>query len=111
MWNVNQTDDGIYQNILHCCYGDYIYTNLQTQKIKHASVIHATLFSKTFQNLLFVIGFPYPLSANPTKWSNTLKQFVGNLPTNCLSVFDYFVVMALKELGLGIVSSLEIHDF
>ena len=27
-----------------------------------------------------------PLSANPTKWSNTLKQFVGNLPTNCLSV-------------------------
>ena len=21
-------------------------------------------------------------------WSNTLKQFVGNLPTNCLSVFD-----------------------
>ena len=22
------------------------------------------------------------LSANPTKWSNTFKQFVGNLPTN-----------------------------
>ena len=32
-----------------------------------------------------------PLSANPTKWSNTLKQFVGKLPTNCLSVFDHFV--------------------
>ena len=31
-----------------------------------------------------------PLSANPTKWANTLKQFVGNLPTNCLSVFDHF---------------------
>ena len=28
------------------------------------------------------------LSANPTEWSNTLKQFVGKLPTNCLSVFD-----------------------
>ena len=27
-----------------------------------------------------------PLSASPTKWSNTLKQFVGNLPTNCLCV-------------------------
>ena len=39
-----------------------------------------------------------PLSANPTKWSNTLKQFVGNLPTNCLSVFDHFVKMALKGL-------------
>ena len=23
-----------------------------------------------------------PLSANPTKWSNTLKQFAGNLPTH-----------------------------
>ena len=32
-----------------------------------------------------------PLSANPTKWSNTLKQFV-------LSVFDHFVKLALKGL-------------
>ena len=39
-----------------------------------------------------------PLGANPTKWSNTLKQFVGNLPTNCLSVFDHFVILALKWL-------------
>ena len=39
-----------------------------------------------------------PLSANPTKWSNTLKQFVGKLPTNCLSVFDHFVKLALKGL-------------
>ena len=38
------------------------------------------------------------LSTNPTKWSNTLKQFVGNLPTNCLSVFDHFMRLALKEL-------------
>ena len=37
------------------------------------------------------LGFINPLSANPTKWSNTLKQFVGNLTTNCLSVFDHFV--------------------
>ena len=28
-----------------------------------------------------------PLSANPTKWPNTLKEIVGKLPTNCLSVF------------------------
>ena len=39
-----------------------------------------------------------PLSANPTKWSNTLKQFAGNLPTNCLSVFDHFVKLALTGL-------------
>ena len=30
-----------------------------------------------------------PLSVNPTKWSNTLKQFVGNLPANCLSVWPF----------------------
>ena len=27
-----------------------------------------------------------------------LKQFVGKLPTNCLSVFDHFVGLALKGL-------------
>ena len=40
-----------------------------------------------------------PLSANPEKWSNTLKQFVGNLPTNCLSVFDHFMNLVLKGLN------------
>ena len=40
----------------------------------------------------------HPLSAKPTKWSNTSKQFVGNLPTNCLGVFVHFVGLALKGL-------------
>ena len=39
-----------------------------------------------------------PLSANPTKCSNTIKQFAGNLPTNYLSVFGHFVGLALKGL-------------
>ena len=39
-----------------------------------------------------------PLSAKFIKWSNTLKQFVGKLPTNCLSVFDHFAGLALKGL-------------
>ena len=39
-----------------------------------------------------------PFSANPTKWSNTLKQFVGKLATDCLRVFHYFVKLDLKEL-------------
>ena len=39
-----------------------------------------------------------PLSADPEKWSNTLKQIVGNLPTICLSVFDHFMNLALKGL-------------
>ena len=47
-----------------------------------------------------------PLSANPTKWSNTLKQFVGNLRMNCLSVFDHFVKFALKGLIFTIHSIL-----
>ena len=42
-----------------------------------------------------------PSSANPTKWSNTLKQFVGKLPSNCLSVFDHFVKLAFKGLILS----------
>ena len=32
-----------------------------------------------------------PLSANTAKSSNTLKQFFGNLGTNCLNVLDHFV--------------------
>ena len=43
-----------------------------------------------------------PLSASFTKWSNTLKQFVGKLATNCLSVFDHFVGLALKGLSCSL---------
>ena len=39
-----------------------------------------------------------PLSAKFIKWSNTLKQFVGKLPTNCLTVFDHFVGLVLNGL-------------
>ena len=45
-------------------------------------------------------SFFNPLSANPTKWPNTLKQFVGSLSMNCLSVFDNFVRLALKDLSV-----------
>ena len=50
-----------------------------------------------------------PLSSNPTKWSNKLKQFVGNLPTNCVSVFDYFVLLAVK--GLNIQNIFSVYFF
>ena len=55
-------------------------------------LLHSALFSNAFlieSNLV---------SENPTKWSNTLKQFVGKMPTNCLSLFDHFVKLALKRL-------------
>ena len=45
-----------------------------------------------------VLVFINTLSANPAKWSNKLKQFVGNLATNCLSVFDHFVEFTFKGL-------------
>ena len=38
------------------------------------------------------------LSANPTKWLNTLKQS-SNLLMNCLSMFDHFVWLLLKGLN------------
>ena len=43
-----------------------------------------------------------PLSTKVTKWTNTLKQFAGNLPTNCLSVFSLFMGLVLK--GLRVLS-------
>ena len=49
-----------------------------------------------------------PLSTNFTKWSNTLKQFEDELPTNCLIVFDHFVKLALK--GLIQLNSLNIRS-
>ena len=47
---------------------------------------------------------------NPTKWSNTLKEFVAKLPTNCLSVLDHFVGLALRRL-IWEDNSLKLFDF
>ena len=51
-----------------------------------------------------------PLRAKITKWSNTLKQFVGNLPTNCLSVFDHFVGLVLKGLRCSFATLLKLSN-
>ena len=40
-----------------------------------------------------------PVSTKPTKWLSTLKQFVSNKSTNCLSAFDHFVWLVLKGLS------------
>ena len=58
----------------------------------------------------FFRNFFNPLSANITKWSNIPKQFVGKLPTNCLSVFDHFAVLALKGLSFSCCGFLYIYD-
>ena len=52
-------------------------------------------------NDFFLIKATYllnPLNAKPIKGSNTFKQFVGKVPTNCLSVFDHFIGLALEGL-------------
>ena len=45
------------------------------------------------------------LSANPTKWSNT-QTIRRQQPTNCLSVFDHFVGLALKGLDWSVCNYL-----
>ena len=40
-----------------------------------------------------------PLRANHTKMVEH-TQFISNLPTNCLSVFHHFVILALKGLTI-----------
>ena len=58
------------------------------------------MFDRILNTFLICI-YVNPLSANFTKWSNTLEQFVGKLPANCLSVFVYFVGLAPKGLNLN----------
>ena len=69
---------------------NYIFSiaSILEEYLNHSQAYTMELFCKVVN----------PLSANPTKWSNTLKQFVGNLPTTCLTVFDQFVKFALKGL-------------
>ena len=66
-------------------------------------------------SLLFYVSYVpsayVPLNANPTKWSNTLKQFAGKLPTNCLSVFDHFGKLALKGLSVLYLTRLRAFIF
>ena len=52
--------------------------------------VNEDLWPTNINNSVFLIK---PLIANPTKWSNTLKQFFGKLPTSCLNLFDHFVKM------------------
>ena len=46
-----------------------------------------------------------PVNANPTKQWNTLRQFVGNFPTNFLSVFEHFFRLGL----IGLMKQLNVN--
>ena len=73
----------------------YYRLKFKNSKRKKAAKQTTAFYSKKLSEWLFI----NPLSANPTKWSNTLKQFVNKLPTNCLSVFDNFMGLVLKGLN------------
>ena len=65
----------------------------------------ALLFQMCMWSSKFLSGVVFcfnPLNANPTKWSNTLKQFVGKHPTNRLNVFDHSERLAFKGLNVPI---------
>ena len=49
-----------------------------------------------------------PLSSNPTKWSNTLKEFVGK-SRRIVWVFDHFVNLVLKGLNIVTFNPLSIN--
>ena len=77
-------------------------SGITQQSKSQPEILLKILFSKGFKIVFLTknyLKFLNPLSANTTKWSNILKQFVGNLPTNCLSVFDHFVKLALEGLS------------
>ena len=87
-------------------------TIISTTLIQHTILTH---FPKKIQEKLQVTGERFvelslnPLSAKLTKWPNTLKQFVGNLPANCLSVFGHFMGFALKGLKFATEISTNRH--
>ena len=72
--------------------------------MKNVPVYFLTAFAKTSLKdaSMTIVNL---LSANTTKWSNTLKQCVGNVATNCLSVFDHFAGLVLRGLKDAFINS------
>ena len=74
---------------------DQIAEKLKAREVRQLLLVRTLLKAERGMQWSFYLNH---LSAKTTKWSNTLKQFVGNLPTNCLSMFDHFVGLVLKGL-------------
>ena len=70
---------------------------LNTPLVFVVKLLHDNYCNVQFCNIAFTYSIS-PFSANFTKWSNTFKQFVGNLLMNCLNVFNHFMGLALKGL-------------
>ena len=81
--------------------GSFVYKKLKSCSVGNGQIFWNFLYLEPGQisKIVFNAKMFDPFGANFTKWSNTPKKFVGNLPTNCLSVFDNFVGLALKGLN------------
>ena len=69
----------------------YIYRASKKIPVNHHD-FRAVYSWKTAMQICLTLKAPIP------KNGQTLKQFFGNLSTNCVSVFDHFVKLALKGL-------------
>ena len=72
----------------------YLWCNISRKYFLQKQLLTVITFAKSFTT--GISQGLNPLKASPTNWSNTLKQFVGKLPTNCLSIFGHFVGLVLK---------------
>ena len=80
----------------HLVTQNIVYTFSNSRDKKPKRLLYPNII-KQLKNNMEIIN---PLSTNPIKWSNTLKQFVSILPTNCLSVSEHFLKLAFKGLIL-----------
>ena len=101
----------ILPNLWHrplCCLNVHIYNNVITNIRNIISWLTVLDNFRDFSEDIVLSSIlsqgvltQFSICLNPlstTKWPNTLKQFDDNLLTNCLSVFDHFVKLALKGL-------------
>ena len=75
----------------------YVYVYVVLPEILRRYQMHDPIVKSRFKSKIVT-----PLNASFTKWSNTLKQYFGNFPTNCLNVFDHFVGLVATRLRFSI---------
>ena len=89
LFQKSQVDEKIYRDQVSV---------LRLENYQICSMFKVSIANNSQMTLILKHFIINPLSTKLRKSSNTLKQFVGNLPTNCLSVFGHFVGLALKGL-------------